>query len=289
MKDLRLVNKLKRRKKSVQSRVRQFDRYDKMDLSEERMSRSQRLYSLLRKVQRRLDRAFGTDFTAQEPQISKRSNILTVERHDFGGSNFGIRLTMASGLIAGIGVRPNDIVKFLSGTLKGHSLKVLSVVDSTHLRLEDDSALNYAGAKEVTEVDCVADVAASLDGSYFLINSAANATAYYVWIDVDAGGNDPAPVGKTPIHVSISSNDSANAVAAAVQAAVDASADFSATVDMDAVTITNAAVGVATDAADNDTGFAISTLTQGAAANPSVSESNKIARFNLSDVKASYK
>jgi hypothetical protein len=287
-KKLALVNKLKRREKQVRNAADGFDTYNKMDKSEETRAKSPKAQQLARKIQRRLDRNFGVDAIGQEPKLSKRNNCATVERFDYGGSDFGIRVTMAAGLIADMGVRPNDIVMFLEGDLKGYFLKVIAVTDSTHLRLEDSQALNFAGETEVTQVQTVADVASSLDGTYFLLKSAGDAISYYVWIDVDAGGNDPAP-GGTGIQVSISADDDAETVAAAVASAIDAEADFSASAADDTVTISNATVGDTTDAADADTGFAISVLFQGEDADPTVSESNIIARFQLSDVKSSYK
>lgn len=283
-----LINKLKRREKKMKE-GHFFDLKDKQDKIEEVMAKSQKAYKKMRGIERRLDRNFGIDAIAYEPKISKRMNAATVERFDYGGSDFGTRLTMAAGLIADAGVRPNDIVKFNEGLLKGQYLKVVAVTDSTHLRLEDAAALNYAGLPEITEVTAIADVSSSLDGTYFTIHSAADATDYYVWFDVDAGGNDPAPGGMTGIAVSISADDDAETVATAIASAVDANADFLASASDDLVTITNAAVGATTDAADVDSGVSISISQQGDDADATVSESNIIVRFQLSDVKKSYK
>lgn len=282
-----LINKLKRREKQMRQDRNGFDRRDKQDKSEEILAKSKG-FKWARSQQRRLDAKLGIDTIAHEPKLSKRMNAATLERFDFGVSDFGIRVTMAAGLIADAGVRPNDIVKVLEGALKGLYLKVVSVVDSTHLRLEDSQLLNYAGLAEESLVSCVADVASSLDGTYFTLNSAGDATQYYVWMDVDAGGNDPAPLGLTGIQVSISANDDAETVAAAVAAAIEAEADFSASADGADVSISNAAVGDTTDAADSDSGFSISVLVQGTDANPEVSESNIMVRYQFSDVKKSY-
>lgn len=281
-----LVNKLKRRQKSVRMDHNGFDRRDKQDQSEEVLFKSKG-FRPMRSVQRRLDRNFGVDSVGQEPLLSKRVNASTVARYDFGVSDFGTRVTLAAGLIEAIGIQPNDVIKFLEGALKGQYLKVVSLEDSTHLRLEDAASLNYAGVAEKTSITCLADSAGSLDGKYFTIKSANDATSYYVWLDVDAGGNDPLASG-TAIPVSISSNDSAEDVAAAVAAALEANADFTAYTNSAEVVVINAAVGPSTDAADSDTGFSISVLTQGAAANPTVSESDVMVRCQLSDIKKSY-
>jgi hypothetical protein len=162
-KKLALVNKIKRRRKKIRSDASSFDRINKIDLIEETMANSQKAYSLMRKVARRSDRNFGVDTINHEPQISKRNEVLTVERFDYDpgmGTDFGIRLTMAAGLIGNIGVRPNDIVLILEGDLKGRYLKVVEVTDSTHLRLED--VASYVGPE--SNIVCrflISDVKAS--------------------------------------------------------------------------------------------------------------------------------
>jgi hypothetical protein len=225
-KALKLVNKLNRRAKNVKAHAtKEFDRFDKMSRAEETMAKSPKAYQLERKIQRRLDRSFGIDMVRSEPKVSKRVKATTLARFDYGAGDYGIKATFAAGLIADIGLRPGDIVRVLSGNLKAHYLKVVSITDSTHARLEDDAAMAYAGAKEKTEIDVTADVAGSLDGLSLAIKSALNATTYYVWFDVDAGGNDPMGTG-TGVPVSISSGDSAATVAAALAAALDALAAF---------------------------------------------------------------
>lgn len=286
-----LVNRLKRREKKVRNDADGFDRINKMNREEETMANSPKAYQLMRKVARRSDRNFGIDSINHEPKISKRENILTVERFDYDagpGTDYGVRLTMAAGLIADIGAQPGDVVFFLEGNLKGEYLKVIAVTDSTHLRLEDSTKESDPGKAEKTQVQCVADVASSLNNTYFTLHSAADATAYYVWYNVGGAGVDPAP-GGTGIMVAIAANASALTVAAATAAAVDASADFVAATDQSKVIVTNAAVGTATDAADTgSTGFTITVLVQGSAASATLSESNIVARFQLSDVKGKY-
>ncbi|MHA1661870.1 MAG: phage tail tube protein [Candidatus Thorarchaeota archaeon] len=127
---------------------------------------------------------------------------------------------------------------------------------------EEAAAVVAPAQAEVTRVIAVADVAGNLDGTYFTLDDPT--TSYYVWIEVDTSTNDPAP-GGTAINVDITSGATASAVASAIQTAVDGEGDFSATVSDNVVTITNASTGAADDAADVDTGFTISTLTQGRA------------------------
>jgi hypothetical protein len=146
-KALKLVNKLNRRAKNVKSKAGGFDRYDKVSRSEETMAKSPKAYQLERKIQRRLDRNLGIDMLRYEPKVSKRMKATTLDRFDFDpgvGTDFGMRITMAAGLIADIGLRPGDIVRILKGSLKGRYLKVVAIVDSTHARLEDVSTFGSA-------------------------------------------------------------------------------------------------------------------------------------------------
>jgi len=120
-------------------------------------------------------------------------------------------------------------------------------------------------AQEVTSVVTVADVADSLDGKYFTINSANDAIAYYCWMD-GAVAADPAPAGKTAIPVAYTTGDSAATIAGLIVTAVDAVADFHAKIDPcdnTKVIIQNAAIGDTTDSADVDTLFTIATELQG--------------------------
>lgn len=143
-KALKLVNKLNRRRKYFKTKGAGFDRKDKMDQAEEKMARSSKAYSALLRPQRRGDKNFGIDFISYEPKISKKEKIATLERYDFdagAGTDYGIRLTMAAGIIQDMHLAVGDVVRFLSGPLKGKYLKVVAIPDSTHIRLEDVASL----------------------------------------------------------------------------------------------------------------------------------------------------
>ena len=123
-----------------------------------------------------------------------------------------------------------------------------------------------SGAGSIAGVQTTGGVASIYNGKYFTINSAADATAYYVWFDVDNTGTDPAPASKTAVEVNITAAAGANTVADAVAAALDALPAFVAPNPAAAiVSCTNAAVGTATDAANVDVGagFSIAISTQG--------------------------
>ncbi len=133
-----------------------------------------------------------------------------------------------------------------------------------HLQWKDEITGTDSSVKEVTWVDTVADSTNSLDGKYFFIYSATDATKYHVWYNTSGGSaTDPAPAGSTAIMVAITTNDTANAVATATNTAIDALADFVSTVSTNRVTITNANFGSCTDASNVDAGFTITVNTQG--------------------------
>lgn len=116
-------------------------------------------------------------------------------------------------------------------------------------------------AEEKWQVTTVADVASSLDGKYFLIQSGSGA-GFYVWMDIGAAA-DPAPSGRTGIPVTVSPNATAATIAGLVSAAVTANANFYATVSGTVVTIECVAKGDAGDFADVDTGFSFQQCTDG--------------------------
>lgn len=136
-KQLKVVNKINRKAKKVKTSVKGFDQFDKMSQAEEKSSKSQGVYKLLRKIQRKLDKYFGIDAIAYEEKISKRVKAVSLERFDFGVSDFGMKLTMDAGMIAAIGLQPGDIVRVLHGSAKGAYLKVVALASATELRLED--------------------------------------------------------------------------------------------------------------------------------------------------------
>jgi len=115
----------------------------------------------------------------------------------------------------------------------------------------------------IQTVTTVADVAGSLNSTYFLLDSANGGTNYYVWINVDSGGVDPAIAGRTGVPVAIAEDDTAADIATAVAAAIDALATFAAAAVGPVVTVTNSAGGPFVSMVDGEdpTGFAFATTT----------------------------
>lgn len=117
---------------------------------------------------------------------------------------------------------------------------------------------------QVQNIQTVADVAGSLNNTYFLLYSAQDKTEYYVWFNVAGGGTDPAVPNKTGVEVAIASGATDDAVATAMRSAIGGLADFGTGGATNNVTITNAASGQTTDASDSaaaPTGFTFDTPT----------------------------
>lgn len=135
-------------------------------------------------------------------------------------------------------------------------------------------------AAEVNTVTTVPNSGNVLQGTWFSLYSALDATGYYVWFNSSTSsaqsGVNPAPSGLTEIEVFITLDESAESVATCIQEAIDDSAltDFTATVLTKVVTITNTANGKSLDIAEatvssEETGFSFVNTVQGAN-NPSV-------------------
>jgi len=155
-------------------------------------------------------------------------------------------------------------LQLASGDDKYIQWNAIDVVTNKTLNLviRDKSSTDAA---EITTVQCVADVAGSLNSKYFTINSADDLIQYYVWFNVNSAGVDPAIAGKTGLAVALATGANANTVAAAVAAVLDPLASFAAAAVTDTVTVTNASVGVTTDAANGTAspGFTINVTQQG--------------------------
>ena len=83
-------------------------------------------------------------------------------------------------------------------------------IDYTNKTLQHYQFNGTASVAEDSTVTTYQDVSNSLDGDYFFLYSAKDATKYYVWYNTSGGSAaDPAPSGATGIEVGITTNDSA--------------------------------------------------------------------------------
>jgi hypothetical protein len=119
-----------------------------------------------------------------------------------------------------------------------------------------------AATAEVTQVVTVADVANSLRGTCWLISSTTD--DYYVWYRTSGFGVDPS-CASTGVLVDVPTGSTAAAVATATKTALDAigGTPFSTGISTATLTVTNTTAGLVTGASDTDTGFAITTVTEG--------------------------
>lgn len=116
---------------------------------------------------------------------------------------------------------------------------------------------------QTVEITCVADVSSSLNSTYFLLPAGDDGSMYYVWLNVDGNGIDPAVPQATGIEVTINENDGAATVATAVASIINAEADFSASSLGSLVTVTNVVGGLTETPEDVDTGFTITVTVKG--------------------------
>jgi len=147
---LKLIKKIQQQVRDVKARTK--GNFDKINLREEVLSDSLGVVALIRGQQRRMDDSFGVDGIAQEAEIAAEIQALDFDRHDFGTSDFGLRMTLAVGLIESLGLLAGDKVQLQEGEYEGKTITIESV-DSTldELRFEDD-------ATKAAETDIVATV-----------------------------------------------------------------------------------------------------------------------------------
>lgn len=158
----------------------------------------------------------------------------------------------------------------------------ITVTGVANYNVTDVAINSVTSISQVTDVVCVADVAGSLAGKYFLLSAGDDGVDYYVWYKVSGSGSDPAVASRTGILVNVTTNDTANAVASATQTVLDAETDFAASVVTDTVTVTNVLGGLTTDAAAGTSGFTTTVTTKGGhsityTASSSLSESSTAA------------
>lgn len=129
------------------------------------------------------------------------------------------------------------------------------------------------GEQEITNITTVADVAGSLAGKYFTLNSAQDQNQYYFWYVVSGSGTDPMVAGKTGIQININTGDSANTVAAKTLNVINSLIlDFTATISTNTITVTTVDEGITTDGTAGTSGFTVVVTQQGAGANPALKQ-----------------
>lgn len=151
---------------------------------------------------------------------------------------------------------------------------IRAVYTSTSTGVQTIAPIADTGALQTQTITTAADVAGSLNSTYFLLSSV-NTTSkaqknFYVWFNINSAGVDPAIAGKTAIPITGATNVSANTLATSIRSALNALAgDFTAAGSNAAVIVTNVAFGPVTAAVDGaaPTSFTFGTATLGIASN----------------------
>lgn len=118
---------------------------------------------------------------------------------------------------------------------------------------------------EVFTITPVADVAGSLNDTYFLFSS--RRIDYYVWMNVNSAGTDPTVADKVGVEIAVATGATAATIATAIYTALDALSDVSAVDDTGSLTVTLDEAGATTAPADSGTptGFTFAVTTAGVA------------------------
>jgi len=129
------------------------------------------------------------------------------------------------------------------------------------------------GTAEITNIATIPDVAGSLAGDYFYLNSGKDQSMYYVWYEVSGSGTDPLISGRTGIKVAIATGDTANTVAFKTRNTLArVPSDFIISGATNNVIVTNVIQGTTTDATAETSGFTITITQQGRGENAAFNE-----------------
>jgi hypothetical protein len=162
-------------------------------------------------------------------------------------------------------------VHVTSGSTQGYWTNSMVSISSS---ISSNTYKFIKGMSQVSSVTTTADSSNSLNGTYFLLYSAANLGFYYVWFKTTGGAvNDPMVANAVGIRVDILTNATADEVAEQLSDAILAQVqNFTSSYIGDVVTITCTGQGVTTATADGTTGFAFSTTAIGRGENLATQE-----------------
>lgn len=213
--------------------------------------------------------AWGVYQTAASP--SSNRHIQVAERQDvpFAEDTFWLMLRSDNA-----GTTPRVYVRFVDEEIEqGESVQISDTISEQILQYigsdgEADATPIYSdklGTQTAEETDITCPAAASItSGQYFLLNSANDATEYYVWFNKDGSGGNPLILGKTPIEVAIVTGDTDAQVATKLASAVNAKSDFIASSSLNVATVLNVDIGPCADATNVDvSGLSVSVTQQG--------------------------
>lgn len=124
---------------------------------------------------------------------------------------------------------------------------------------------NTENVYQVSTIETVADVADSLDGKYFNIDT--ESEQYTFWYTTGAGASAPSVVGRQLVSISINTNDTADAVATATDLQINTiltpRGEVSSEVALNVITLTATVYGVFPIPSDADAGVTVVAVTTG--------------------------
>lgn len=176
------------------------------------------------------------------------------------------------------GTKAQGTLTLIAAPTAGDTLRIGSTVYTYKATptLPGDIGVGAAAVAEVTDITVVggsvaqietfttvADVADSLDGTFFQLSDEDGTVG--IWIDTDDSGTT-IPAGASALDralevTTIATNDTAEDVATKVAAVINADSKFSASAVGAVVTVTHATAGAVGDGVDGDTGFTAFTVT----------------------------
>lgn len=134
---------------------------------------------------------------------------------------------------------------------------------------------------EKVTITCAADADGSLNSTYFILPQ----QHYYVWLDVNGAGVDPATTEEelenlTGIKVSLATNATATDVASAINSALENNDDVTATTNENALLLTSKKAGIILPGNEGNTGFAYEITTIGGNNNVVIIEAINVGYMN---------
>ena len=215
------------------------------------------------------------DFGSDEVNLLPESVVaFTTERDGDTGIKEVVMLRLMkkqAGLTTSASTIPTGIMavnEITSGSRKTREIFDITCIADTApvAQREEATAVAVGGAYHVATLTTVADVADSLDGTYFVLYDDEGSVAF--WIDTDNSGTTiptaAALLDRSVEITTITTGDSDGVVADLIAAAINNDSKFSATHDGNIVTITYSTIGAHGAAAAGTSGFTAATSTTGA-------------------------
>lgn len=179
----KLIQKVKRKERLVRESAPGEVRMTK---PAEVLKASPGAYAAMRGPARLADRSFGTDVASGEPPLEYKAVVTSLERFDYGGSDFGLRLTLPTTAAAVAEVSSATAVADVAGSLNNKYFLLSSPTVNYYVWYN----INAAGVDPAVAGRTGLEVAAATGAT-----ASAVATATRAVLDAHAAFIVPAPVG----------------------------------------------------------------------------------------------